>query len=72
MPRAATWVDLETIISSEVSQTNKILYDITHMWNLKNVIQMNLFTKEKQTCRCIKQTWLPKGNMGRDKLRIWV
>ena len=57
MPRAATWMDLETIISSEVSQTNKILYDITHMWNLKKVIQMHLFTKEKQTCRCIKQTY---------------
>ena len=26
-------------------------YDITYMWNLKKMIQINLFTKEKQTHR---------------------
>ena len=46
MPFAATWMDLEIIILSEVSQT-----DITYMWNLKKMIQMNLFTKQKQTHR---------------------
>ena len=37
MPFAATWMDLEIIILSEVSQKGKdqISYDITHMWNLK-------------------------------------
>ena len=36
MPFAATWMDLEIIILSEVSQTEKdIPYDITYMWNLK-------------------------------------
>ena len=36
MPFAATYVDLEIIILSEVSQTEKtISYDITYMWNLK-------------------------------------
>ena len=35
MPFAATWMDLEIIILSEASQTEKqTLYDITHMWNL--------------------------------------
>ena len=34
MPFAATWMDLETIILSEVSQ-KEIPYDITYMWNLK-------------------------------------
>ena len=34
MPFAATWMDLEMIILSEVSQTKTISYDITHMWNL--------------------------------------
>ena len=33
---AATWMDLEIIILSEVSQREKeIPYDITYMWNLK-------------------------------------
>ena len=36
MPFAATWMDLEMIILSEVNQRERqILYDITYMWNLK-------------------------------------
>ena len=34
MPFSATWVDLEIIILSEVSQTEKDKY-ITYMWNQK-------------------------------------
>ena len=34
MPFAATWIDSEVIILSEVSQTEKDEY-ITYMWNLK-------------------------------------
>ena len=35
-PFAATWMDLEIIILSEISQKEKqILYDITYIWNLK-------------------------------------
>ena len=38
MPLAAIWMDLETVILSEVSQTEKrqISYDNTCMYNLKN------------------------------------
>ena len=38
MPFAATWVDLEIVILSEVSQTqkDKLSYDIAYMWNLTN------------------------------------
>ena len=36
MPFAATWVDLEIIILSEVNQTKKDKYYITYKWNLKN------------------------------------
>ena len=59
MPFVATWMDLEIIILSEGSQTEKkqILYDITYMWNLKKMIQMNLFTKQKQTHRHRKQMY---------------
>ena len=34
MPVAATWMYLEMIILSEVSQTRQISYDITCMWNV--------------------------------------
>ena len=51
MPFAATWMDLEIIMLSEVSQTEKDKYHINYMWNLKKMIQMNLFTKQKQTHR---------------------
>ena len=33
MPFTATWLDLDMIILSEVSQTNT--YDTTYIWNLK-------------------------------------
>ena len=34
MPSAGTWMDLETVIMSEISQT-EISYDTPYMWNLK-------------------------------------
>ena len=48
MSFAMTWMDLEIVILSEVSQTKKDKYhDIVYMWNLKKMVQMNLFTKQK-------------------------
>ena len=29
------WIDLEIVVRSEVSQTEKDKYNITYMWNLK-------------------------------------
>ena len=51
MPFAATWVDLEIIILSEVSQTEKGKYHMVSLicGILKKMIQMNLVTKQKQT-----------------------
>ena len=46
MPFAATWTELEITILSEVSQS-QLSYDLTYMWNLKIILQMNLFIKKK-------------------------
>ena len=60
MPFAATWVDLEIIIPSEVSQSKtNIVY---HLYvESKKVIQMNLFIKQKQSHRCRKQIYAYQG-----------
>ena len=46
MPFAATWMDLEIIKLSEVSQQRKT-YDITYMWNLKKMINMDIYTIQR-------------------------
>ena len=33
---ATTWIELERITLSEISQSKKDKYDFTHMWNLRN------------------------------------
>ena len=70
MSFAATWMDLEIIILSEVSQRQ--IYDIACMWNFKKKIQMNLYTKQKWTHRHRKQTYgYQTGKWGKDKLGVW-
>ena len=46
MPLSATQMQLEIIILSEVRQRQ--MYDMTYMESQK-MIQMNIFTKQKQT-----------------------
>ena len=60
MPFAAKWMDLEIIILSEVRET-QISYDVTYMWNLKNMIPMNFFIKQKQTHRHRNKLMVTKG-----------
>ena len=54
MPFAATWMDLESIILSKVSQTKTNIMKFHLYVESKNIIPMNLFTK--QTHRHEKQT----------------
>ena len=71
MPFAATWMDLEIFILSEVSQTEKDECMISLIWGIKyRMIQMNVFTKQKQTHRSQNQTYgYQRGNVeGSDKL----
>ena len=46
MSFAGTWMNLEVIIGNEVRQS-QISHDINYMWNVKIVVQINLFTKQK-------------------------
>ena len=52
----------------------QITYDITYMWNLKNMTSMNLFTKQKQTHRHREQTCCyqrEQQGVGGDKSGVW-
>ena len=66
---AATWMKLEMIILSEVSQRQK-LYQL--YMESKKMIQMNLFTKQKKTHRLCKQIYgYQRGKVGGgDKLGV--
>ena len=55
MSFAAISMDLEIIILSEVSQTEKDNYN--YVWTLKKMIQMNLLTTQKEIHRQRKQTY---------------
>ena len=66
IPFAAAWIDLEIIILSEVSQTekNKYMISLIHLVESKILIQMTLFTKQKQTHRHREQTCSGQGEGG--------
>ena len=61
MPFAATWMDLEVVILSEVSQTEKEKYHMISLTCESKKIQMNLFTKQKQTHRFRERTYGYQG-----------
>ena len=69
LPFAATWMDLEGAMLSEISQRKTNTYGIIYMWNLKNKL-VNI-TKQKQTHRHREQTsgsqW--GGGEGHDRRR---
>ena len=64
----ATWIQLEIIILSEGSQRERqILYDITHMWNLKygtnEPVRKQKWMQGHKTNLC-----LPTGKEGRQQI----
>ena len=55
MPFAATWTNIKIIILNEVRK-RQISYNISQS-DTKKIIQMSLFTKQRQSHRCRKQTY---------------
>ena len=68
MPFAATWMDLEIIILSEVSQREKDKYCMLSliMWNLilKNDTNELIYKTETDLQILKTNLWLPKGKHG--------
>ena len=58
MSFAATWVDLEIIIPSEISQ-RQVSYEITNIWKLIKMIQRT-YEPETQSKILKPNLWLPK------------
>ena len=68
---AAAWMDQEIIILGEVSQTETNTIR-NHLYvESKKKIQMNLYTKQKQTHRHRKQPYGYQTGRRGDKLGIW-
>ena len=55
MPFATTWTDLESILREQTKE-RQISYDITYIWNLKKMIQMNLYIKQRSSHRSSVET----------------
>ena len=50
MPFAATWIELETLILSEVSERERqIPYDITYIWNQKYGTNEPIYKTERDS-----------------------
>ena len=72
MPSKTTWMELETLILSQVSQREKDKsHVITHMWNLKCGTDEPIYNTDMHS-----QTWrthmsLPRGREW-DGMGVWV
>ena len=76
MTFAATWMELEIVVLSEVSQTRQIPYDIAYMWNLKKIEQMNSFKIRSRVTDVENKLMVTTGEKRRKKswdlyLGVW-
>ena len=66
LPFAATRMDLEVIILSQVSQKRQIQYHITYMWNLEYDKHEHIYNTETDSQTQRTDLWLPRaGEEGR-------
>ena len=56
MPFAATWMEPETIILSEVNNTEKDKYTVSLICGIKTMTETNLSMEQKQTLRHREQS----------------
>ena len=73
LPFAATWMDLEIIILSEVKsdRERQISYDVTYTWNLKNWNKWTYLQNRNRLTDIENKLTVTKGETGRDKLQVW-
>ena len=66
MPFASTWMELETLILSELSQKERQLpYDITDTWNLTYSTNEPTYEKQKANSWTLgTDLWLPRVGRG--------
>ena len=66
---AATWMDLEIFLLSEVRRIEKS-HDITYMWNLKNGTNDHIYKNETESQTYKTNLWLPEGKGGKGGLGV--
>ena len=73
MPLAATWMDLEIIILSEVNQTKTNIWYCLYVESNKNDSKEFIYKTEADSQILKSNLKLPKGKQGgrRDKLGVW-
>ena len=72
MPSAATWMGLQMITLSKVSQTKKDKYMISLQWGAgKNNINELIYKTEIDSQTQKQNLWLPKGKGRRKILGVW-
>ena len=67
---AATWMELEILIPSEVSHKEKDKYHITYIWNLINGTNEPIHRKETNSWTWRTDLQLPRGKEW-DELGVW-
>ena len=59
---AEMWMDLQTVIQSEVSQKEKNIIQYRFYVESRKTVQINLFARRKESHRCSEQTYgYPEG-----------
>ena len=66
------WMDLKTVIQSEVSQIEKNKYCLLmHICGTRKIVQMYWFARQKERHRCREQIYGHQGGESRVRWRWW-